>query len=89
MQEGKHYHRSMNELDCLIDFDLIEKEMAGGNLTAPEAREGARSEFIQSCLETIEKEEEDALDYIEKEKGVSKIIEGLPLNQDEQDNRSL
>lgn len=27
MIEGKHYHRSFNELDCSFDLDAIEAEM--------------------------------------------------------------
>jgi hypothetical protein len=27
MIEGKHYHRSFNELDCSFDMDAIEAEM--------------------------------------------------------------
>ena len=49
MIEGVHYHRSMNELDCIFDFDRIEAEMAGGDLTAKEAYEGARLQFLGNC----------------------------------------
>ena len=44
-------------LDCIEEFERLEAEMAGGNLTDNEAYPGARSEFIQNCLDDIEREE--------------------------------
>jgi len=37
-------------LDCIEEFERLEAEVAGGNLTNYEAYPGARQKFLEDCL---------------------------------------
>lgn len=47
----------MRQMDCLEEFDIIQDEIAGGDLTDNEVIPGSRERHLQRILDELEEED--------------------------------